>query len=177
MKKRTALILAAVLAAIYPLAAQSLKPSAEAPKADGVVADGEYSFTEAYKDMTLHLSLSSDGKVLYVALAAPTSGWVAVGLGSLKMDGAFMVLGYDKAGKAEVSEETGKGRRHSPNSDRRLSSQAVREADGKTTLEFSLPASSHAAGASLRMILAYGRRDDFTSFHAQYAPAEISVTR
>ncbi|HOX14014.1 MAG TPA: DOMON domain-containing protein, partial [Spirochaetales bacterium] len=118
-----------------------------------------------------------DGRTLYAALEAPTTGWVSVGLGSLRMDGAFMVLGYDAAGTAAVSEETGSGRRHTPNPARILTAQAVRETAGKTVLEFALPAAPHAAGSSLKLILAYGRRDDFTSIHARYAPVEVPISR
>jgi len=174
---RIAAILAAAFAFAAPLTAQSLAPSSKTPVADGSAAAAEYSYTGVDRDMTLHLSLSKDGKVLYVALEAPTSGWASVGLGALKMDKAFLVIGYDAAGKTAISEETGSGHRHSPNTDRRLASQAVRESAGKTTLEFSLPAAEYASGTSLRMMLAYGRRDDLTSIHARYSPAEVPITR
>ncbi len=175
MRKRGIAILALSLVAAA-LEAQVLSPTSNAPSADGLVRDGEYSFRGTYRDMTLHLSLSRDGSVLYVALEAPTPGWVAAGLGSLRMDGAFMVMAYDEAGKKVVSEETGSGRRHSPNPVRKLASQAVLESGGRTTLEFSLPAAAYISGGSLRMILAYGRRDDLSSMHARYSPAEIPVS-
>lgn len=174
---KLAVLAAAVLAAAAPLAAQGVAPSPKTPAADGTVSPGEYSYTSAQKDMTVHLSLSPDGRTLYAALEAPTTGWVSVGLGSLRMDGAFMVLGYDAAGTAAVSEETGSGRRHTPNPARILTAQAVRETAGKTVLEFALPAAPHAAGSSLKLILAYGRRDDFTSIHARYAPVEVPISR
>ncbi len=168
---------AAVLAAASPLAAQGLAPSPKTPAADGTVSPGEYSYTSVQKDMTLHLSLSADGGTLYAALEAPTTGWAAVGLGSLRMDGAFMILGYDAAGTAAVSEETGSGRRHTPNPTRMLTARAVREIAGKTVLEFALPAAPHAVGSSLKLILAYGRRDDFSSLHARYAAVEVPISR
>ncbi len=127
--------------------------------------------------MTVHLSLSADWKTLYAALEAPTTGWAAIGLGSLKMDGAFLVLGYDAAGTPAVREDTGRGRTHAPNPDRVLTAQAVRETGGRTILEIALPAAPHAAGSSLKLILAYGRRDDFISLHAAYAPAEVPIAR
>jgi hypothetical protein len=93
------------------------------------------------------------------------------------MDGAFMVLAYDAGGEAFVSEETGKGHSHSPNAEKRLLASAVREADGKTILEFSLPAGSFVSGTGLKVITAYGRRDDRTSFHARHAAQEIQLAR
>ncbi len=174
---KLAVLVAAVLAAAAPLAAQGLAPSPKTPAADGTVSPGEYSYTSAQKDMTVHLSLSADGGTLYAAVEAPTTGWVAIGLGSLKMDGAFLVLGYDAAGTQAVREDTGRGRAHAPNPTRVLTAQAVRETAGKTVLEFALPAAPHAAGSSLKLILAYGRRDDFTSIHARYAPLEVPISR
>lgn len=174
---KAAAFLPAALAAAAPLAAQTLAPSDKAPAADGTVAPGEYSYSSVQKNMTIHLSLSADGKTLHAALEAPTTGWTAVGLGSLKMDGAFLILGYDAGGAASVREDTGKGRRHAPNPNRVLSAQAVRETAGKTVLEFALPAAPHAAGSSLKLILAYGRRDDFTSTHARYAQVEVPISR
>lgn len=174
---KLAALAAAVLAAAGPLTAQTLAPSPKTPSADGTVSPGEYSYTSAQKDMTVHLSLSADGRTLHAALEAPTTGWTAIGLGSLKMDGAFMVLGYDAAGVPAVREDTGKGHRHTPNPTRILTAQAVRETAGKTTLEFALPAAPHAAGSSLKLILAYGRRDDFTSIHARYAQVEVPIAR
>ena len=174
---KLAVLAAAVLAAAAPVAAQTLAPSPKIPAADGTVSPGEYSYTSTQKDMTLHLSLSADGKTLYAALEAPTAGWAAIGLGSRRMDGAFLVLGYDAAGTAAVREDTGVGHRHSANPNRILTAQGVRESGGKTTLEFALPAAPHAAGSSLKLILAYGRRDDFTSIHARYAPVEVPISR
>lgn len=181
MNRRTILKLAAfaaaVLAAAAPLAAQTLTPDARVPASDGTIAPGEYSYTSAQRDMTLHLSLSADGKTLYAALEAPTPGWAAIGLGSRRMDGALLILGYDAAGVPAIREDTGVGHRHSPNPNRVLTAQAVRESDGKTILEFALPAAPRASGSSLRMILAYGRRDDFSSIHARYASVEVPIGR
>ena len=174
---KPAALAALVLAVSAPLTAQTLAPSPKAPAADGMVSPGEYSYTSAQKDMTLHLSLSADGRTLYAALEAPTTGWVAVGLGSTRMDGAFMVLGYDAGGTPAVREDTGRGHRHTPNPDRILTAQAVRETPGKTVLEFALPAAPHAAASGLKLILAYGRRDDFTSIHARYAQVEVPIAR
>ncbi|HSV56260.1 MAG TPA: DOMON domain-containing protein [Magnetospirillaceae bacterium] len=179
MKRRTIPWLAALAAVVLasPLAGQSLGPSARKPAADGFAGAGEYSFTAIRQDMSLHLSLSEDRGTLFAALEAPTTGWVAVGLGSLRMDGAFMVLGFDAAGQVSVREDTGVGRRHSPNPERRLTAQAVRESAGRTTLEIALPAAPFISGAGLRLILAYGRGDNFTSMHASYAQIEVPLAR
>jgi len=89
------------IALMTAVSAQTLAPSALKPVADGLFGAAEYSLTGSYNGMKLGTSLSADGKTLFVALEAPTAGWVAVGLGSLKMNGAFMVLAYDKSGTPE----------------------------------------------------------------------------
>lgn len=174
---KAAACLAAALLLSAPLFGQTLSPSPNTPVADGRVGPGEYTFTSVRKDMTVHLSLSGDGRILYAALEAPTTGWAAVGLGSLRMNGAFLVLGYDAGGVPSIREDTGSGHRHTPNPNRVLTAQAVREASGRTVLEFALPSAPYAAGSSLKLILAYGRRDDFASIHARHAPLEVPISR
>jgi len=175
MKKLLVFAAAALISAsVY---AQGLAPSALLPVADGMLGTAEYSHSALYGDMTFAASLSADGKTLYAALSAPTTGWAAVGLGSLKMDGAFMVLGYDDNGKTAISEETGKGHGHKPNADKRLSAGAVRETSGTTVLEFALPVAGFLDAGTLKMLVAYGRRDNFTSIHAKYRAIELPLVK
>ncbi|MDP2790725.1 MAG: DOMON domain-containing protein, partial [Rectinemataceae bacterium] len=173
-----------LFAMIGPLAAQPagqayplLKASAHVPVADGVVASGEYAWQATLKDMKLALSLSADSSTLHVALEAPTAGWVAVGLGSLKMNGSFMVLAYVDKGSAAVSEQTGIAFGHKENASKILRSQAVQEANGATVLEYSLPATAYTAWPSLKLIVAYGRPDNFSSKHVKYEVAEIGFAK
>lgn len=176
---RFALILALAALAL-PASAQELRIAASgaaAPIADGRIAAGEYATSFERNGIKAWVSLSADGATLYAAIEAPTAGWVALGLGSLKMNGAYMVLAYDASGTPFVSEETGVGFSHRPNADKRLLASAVKEAGTATTLEIALPAKGLADGASLRMLLAYGTRDDRTSKHSLYATAELPVRR
>jgi len=174
--KRIALLVAAMIAAVS-VGAQELRPSSAIPTADGVVNPGEYSMTTDRNGMRLGLSLSADGSTLYAAIEAPTTGWVSVGLGSLKMNGAFMVLAYDNAGEAFVSEETGAGYGHKPNTVKRLSASAVKEAGASTTLEFAVPAAGLADARTVKLILAYGKKDDRSSKHSKYASVELPIKR
>ncbi len=175
--KRIALVVAAMIAAAVSAGAQELSPSSAAPAADGVVKPGEYSVVVDRNGMRLGLSLSADGSTLYAAIEAPTTGWVAIGLGSLKMNGAFMVLAYDNAGEAFVSEETGAGYGHKPNPGKRLSASAVKEAGASTTLEFAVPAAGLADARTVKLILAYGKKDDRSSKHSKYASVELPIKR
>lgn len=176
--RRTSLLLAGLLSlAALPLAAQELAPQAAAPRADGVAAPGEYAYEASYAGMRLGAALSPDGKTLYLALSAPTKGWVAIGLGSLKMDGAHMVLGYEAPGKAVVSEEKGKGHSHSPTEDKRLLTSAVKEGAGSTVLEIGLPLAGLESQGKIKLLIAYGARDDLRSPHSKYGSFELPLRR
>lgn len=155
--------------------AQTLSPSAKVPTVDGVLDPGEYAVSGNYGGMTLGASLSSDGKTLSVALVAPTTGWVAIGLGSSRMHNARMILAYDANGTGAVSEETGMGHGHKKAADPKLLAGRVLESDGKTTLEFAFPAAGYTDGASLDLILAYGGRDDFVSRHQKYTVVKLPL--
>jgi len=154
-----------------------LKASALVPVADGIVGTSEYSWHGTLKDMKLSLSLSADNSTLYVALEAPTTGWVAVGLGSLRMNGAFMVLAYVNKGAAVISEQTGAGVGHKENKTKALLASAAREANGASVLEYSLPAAAYIAWPSLRLVAAYGRSDNFTSMHAKNEAGEVAFVK
>ena len=156
---------------------EPLSPGAAAPQADGTVETAEYPWQATVGDMQLWLSLSADWSTLHVALRAPTAGWAAVGLGSLKMNGAFMVLGFDDKGKQSVSEQTGVMFGHTENKNKVLLKSAVLEKDGTTTLEFSLPAAGRLSQGSLKLVLAYGRQDNFTSKHARYAAVDVPLKK
>ncbi len=174
--KKSILFLTVFLGLLMATAfAQGLPPSANKPVADGIIAKGEYARTVSGAGMNLSLSLSSDGKTLHVALEAPTTGWVAVGLGSLRMDGAFMVLAFDASGTMTISEQTGTGNRHKPNEVNKLSAGFVKETGSNTTLEFSLPVAEYLKDASLRMIMAFGQKDNLNSLHSAYAPIDLKL--
>ncbi len=176
--KRVVFVMVALMAAASAASAQDLVRSSAAPSVDGIAAAGEYSTWFDRSEIRVGLSLSADGSTLYVAVDAPTAGWVAVGLGSLKMDGAYMVLAYvEDSGTVFIGEETGYGRSHRPNAEKRLRASAVREANGRTTLELALPSAGLADGASLKALFAYGRRDDRITKHVRYITAELPIVR
>ena len=164
-----------LLAIIVPGFSQIIPAGSAAPVADGILKQDEYAQLDTYQDMRLGRSVSTDGKTLYFALEAPTSGWVSIGLGSDRMDGAFMILAYDDGTNAIVSEQTGTGHRHQPNATKKLLTSAVKETSGKTVLEFSLPATEYAGTSSLKMLMAYGKQDNFTSIHQRFVPLQVEL--
>lgn len=169
------MFVAAVLVnlAVFASFAQILPAGAMAPKADGVLSPSEYPAVKTGAGMSLGVALSNDEKTLYLAVQAPTAGWVALGVGSLRMDGAFMVLAFDANGAQTVSEQTGKGHGHSPNATKKLISAAVKEANGMTTLEIALPSAGYTAGDAVKLIFAYGGADNLNSMHRGFSSAEV----
>ncbi len=139
--------------------------AAQAPVLDGVIAEGEYRFVETKSGIRLASSLSADGSTLYVAVSGATRGWVAFGVGSPRMNGAYMILGFQETGgRTAISEETGVGHSHRPNA-QRVATAVVREQDGVTTLEASFPAAAFVQNGQIQAIAALGNRDDLTSLH------------
>jgi hypothetical protein len=173
-KNKVALIAAIVLACavVWPLAAQ-----AKEPVADGVMNPNEYAIAFEKQTMKLGFTLSADKSVVYVAIQAPSAGWVSVGLGSTRMNGTYMVIGYDAAGKSVISEETGTPSGHKTNSTSILKTKAVKEAGGQTTLEFSVPAAKFLKGDKIDMIIAYSDKDDLVSFHGKFAGLTVQFKK
>ena len=154
---------------------QVIPAGSAAPVSDGILKPSEYIQIDTYQDMRLGRSVSTDGKTLYFAVEAPTSGWVALGLGANRMDGAFMILSYDDGKNAVVSEQTGRGHSHQSNASNKLLTRIVKETSGKTVLEFSLPSSDYTGITSLKMLLAYGSQDNFTSMHQRFVPLQADL--
>ncbi|MBU0926134.1 MAG: hypothetical protein KKA67_00135 [Spirochaetes bacterium] len=140
--------------------------SASVPTLDGKLSASEYADVQEQGGITVAAHLSDDGSTLYVAVSAPTKGWVAIGVGSTRMDGSYMILGYSIDGAQSVSFERGKGHSHSP-APAPGAKAALTEVDGVTTLEASFPAASFVKDGKLPTIAAYGNKDDFRSIHAR----------
>jgi len=137
---------------------------------DGVAHPNEYSFSQGFGPLTLSANRTAD--TLYLAVAGKTSGWVAVGLGSPKMNGATIFMGFvDGDGKVQFKAQAGAGHAHTDAaksvSDTVISS-AITEAGGTTTLEIALkPGPYITSGQSaLDLIFALGGGKSFTPVHS-----------
>ncbi|HUW69967.1 MAG TPA: hypothetical protein VMX33_07010 [bacterium] len=157
----------AILAALMLAGACAWGQTADGslPVPDGRLAQGEYKTVQTMNGITIAGTLSSDKTTLHVAVSAPTQGWVAIGLGSLRMNGAFMVMAFDNAGKPSVFYELGSGHSHAPATASDIRT-AVKETAGVTTLEIALPASAYVKAGSLQMIAAFGTKDNIRTMHA-----------
>jgi len=141
---------------------------------DGTISESEYETVEVKNEFTIAARLSDDKTTLYAAVKGPTTGWIALGLGTLKMNGSFMTLGYVADGKFSVSFERGKGYTHAP-TPAPGAEAVVSEIDGVTTLELSLPALSYVKNGMLQVIAASGTKDDFKTKHTRRAALELKL--
>ena len=138
---------------------------AQDPIVDGTVQSSEYKYVQSKDGMNLGAKLSADGKTLFLSITAKTSGWVSVGTGSAKMDGAFMVIGYVTGSTPNLLYQLGKGHAHSATSPSDVTAKVVETAAG-TTLEVSLPAGKYVKGGEADILVAYGKQDEVRGRHA-----------
>ena len=164
-----ALVLTAALAS-----AQNLPPSGSAPTLDGVVSANEYSLSVPVGKITLSASRTAD--TVYLAVSAPTTGWVSVGFGSQLMDGAELFLGYVAGGKPSFSQQLGAGHGHGQLAKQLEVRNALREAGGVTTLETAFKAGDVVGGKKeLWVLVAYGADDSFASYHLARGSVKIQL--
>lgn len=142
----------------------------EAPSVDGTVADGEYPSAAELSGVTLHAG-EWDGS-LFVAVVGESSGWVAVGFNSRRMDGAHIIIAYDAGDSQSIQEHTGTGHRHRRTQDGIALQSAVLESDGVTVLEVEVALDDVRDGSSqnVELITGYGARDNVTQYHSFRTP-------
>jgi len=146
---------------------------------NGAVKSSDYSFSQTYDELTLYVNRTSS--VLDVAVVADTTGWVAVGLGSLTMDGATIFIGFmGLDGKVSFKPQAGSGHsHHDVGADVRATiiSFAIKETAGKTTMQLALrPAAYIKPGQSiLPIIFAFGTRKSFLPLHAFHGALSLPL--
>jgi DOMON domain len=160
-------------------AQDTLRVSSRRPTVDGTVTRNEYSYSRDF-DQQLTLYASRTPTTLYLAVVANTAGWVGVGLGSPRMDGADIFMGFVRGGKAIFKPQVGRGHSHrdAPKEVKTaVESYALRERGGKTTLEVALKASAYIRRGqpSLDMIFAMGDRPSFTMYHSYRGATSLTL--
>jgi hypothetical protein len=155
---------------IMAFAGAALVVSAD-PVVDGKVDPGEYAHSRTLLGDKLVLSwqVGPDGG-LFVAVSAHARGWVAVGLGSAKMEGSTIYIGSVGAdGTPTFSEDAGKGHGHAPASKKTADRSAVRQDGEWTTVELHVPAASLPfQGSSTPFVAAYGGSKNLTFWHGLF---------
>ena len=171
--KLAASVAVLLLLGAFSLTAQgTLSQTKTGPTVDGVIGPDEYSLSADSRDMKLVLSWTGD--TLSVGVSGQTTGWVAVGLGSSRMNDAVMYIGYVNGDQGQLKVQKGAGHRHADLDSAAPARYALGEAGGRTTLEVSLKASDFIAPGQkqLDVIYAMGGAKSFASMHkARYATA------
>jgi hypothetical protein len=131
-----------------------------------------------------------EGRDLRVRIAAPTTGWVAIGFEpSSAMKDANMIIGHVDGGNADVEDHFGTRRTahasdESLGGSRDVTEVSGTEEDGQTTLRFTIPLDSGdeydqplSPGSTHTAIFAYGPdgADDYTTYHAARGSLEIDL--
>jgi hypothetical protein len=179
MKQRPIPLLCVILLAVTSAAGAQGIPllgiTAAPVKVDGVFGDKEYSLVSNAAGMKLGLTRTAD--TLYVGLSAPTAGWVAVGLGSAKMDGAVMYIGFVTGDTTELKIQKGTGHRHADTDAGTPSQYAMKETGGQTVLEFAMKASTVIVKGqkTLDLVVAMGSADSFASMHKARAGFAVGL--
>jgi hypothetical protein len=177
---------------VVPTEASETTSVAEVPaatwQADGVISEGEYAHETTIGDVNLWWS--SDAEFLYLAMEAPTTGWVAVGIDPVnRMQGANYVFGAVVDGQAMIWDAFGTapvGNTHPPDEELGGTNDIVAyagvEEDGVTRFEVQIPLDSGdefdkllEPGGTYAVIVAVGASDSFDARHTSRAVGSITL--
>jgi hypothetical protein len=173
--KRFILVASFIAAAALGLSAQSsLTKTDKLPTVDGSIANGEYQYESSVSGMKVLATLGTDGN-LYLAIEAPTSGWVALGVGGKVMNGSRLFFGAMQADKSAFVEKLGRGHFYVDAKDLVVTKWAVKSSESSTTLELVLPASAAVWKGQVNLIFAYSSSPDFTTRHKARGATSLTI--
>jgi hypothetical protein len=149
--------------------------SADSPEIDGIISPGEYSLTVELPRGMLYLNRTRE--VLSIALQSELDGWVAVGLGSQRMNQASIYIGYVDSGEQVFARQLGRGHSHRDSPVAEPTDVRLKENQVGTVLELSFPRSAFVQEGSttLSLIVACGNRDNLDSYHSMRRGLEIGL--
>ncbi len=157
-------------------------------QADGAISDGEYEHEATVSEVRLWWR--NDDEFLYLAMEAPTTGWIAVGLApENRMQGANFIFGAVADGEAQVWDAYGTaptGNAHPADEELGGTNDVVDyagvEEDGVTRFEVQIPLDSGdefdkalEAGQTYPVIAAVGPSDAFDALHTSRAGGSITL--
>jgi hypothetical protein len=166
--------------------APTLAPAGAGWAADGKIGEGEYPHSATIGQMRLWWR--NDGRHLYLAVEAPTKGWVAVGLDpEQRMQGANYLIGAVEQGVAKAWDAYGTapvGASHPPDEElggrNDILAFAGVEEGNLTRFEFQIPLDSGdkydkplKPGATYKVIVALGGGDGYNQPHTFRGAGEI----
>jgi hypothetical protein len=150
---------------------------------------GDYSHGIAVGDM--HFLWTPREDSLDIKLEAPTKGWVSIGFNpetGRTMKGANLILGFVRAGKAEVVDHYGTMKDKHKDDDKiggqtNISNVSGSEVNGKTEIAFTIPLdSADAKDAALSLdgdsivLMAYGKSDRIVLKHKFRAILSLNLS-
>lgn len=169
-------------------------PTSPAPivgsRADGMIADGEYDAEATFGQV--RVLWSNDAESLYLAMEAPTTGWVSVGLDpETRMKGANYIIGAVVESEAKAWDAYGTapvGASHPPDEElggtNDIAAFAGVEEEGNTLFEIQIPLDSGdqydktlVPGQTYAIIVATGGSDEFNSRHTSRASGQITLNK
>jgi hypothetical protein len=174
MKRLAAISYIAFVVASGAFAQAALSKSSSLPKVDGVIAASEYQYSGAVSGMKIYATLGSDD-MLYIAVEAPSSGWVAAGVGGLVMNGSRLFLGAIQDGKPAFIEKAGVGHFYTDAKELVVKKWLVKTTGDLSVLELSLPSSAALWKGQINMIFAYSKSSSFSSKHSARGSLSFTV--
>jgi hypothetical protein len=113
--------------------------------------------------------------MLYLAIEAPTQGWVGLGVGGLVMNGSRLFLGVVQDGKPAFVEKLGKGHFYTDAKDLVVKSWSVKTEGGKTVMEISLPSSAALWQGKVNTVFSFSKSPKFDTRHAERGSLSFTV--
>jgi hypothetical protein len=174
--KRLAIVALIALALIGGAFAQAtLTKTSSLPTVDGAIGASEYQYTGTVAGVIkVSMSLGSDD-MLYIAVEAPTSGWVAAGVGGLVMNGSRLFLGAMQDGKPAFIEKAGVGHFYTDAKQLVVKKWSVKTSGEDTVLELELPASAAVWKGQINAIFAYSKSPSFSVRHSGRGAISVTV--
>ncbi len=147
-------------------------------------------YGNTYTKEDVEFTWSTEGDLLEMSIAAPTTGWVAVGFEpEAAMKNADIIIGYIENGEIFLRDDFGDGYT-SHSSDESLGGSddvsiiSGEEDAGITQISFSIPLGSDdefdkflESGGTFKVLLAYGSddADDYNGMHSWVETFEITI--
>jgi len=156
-------------------AQDSLEVSEDSPEIDGIISPGEYGLVVELPRGVLYLNRTRE--LFSIAVQSELDGWVAVGLGSGRMNEASIYIGYVDSGEQVFAKQLGRGHGHNDAPVAEPTAVRLKENQTGTVLELSFPASDFIPrnSTTLSLIVACGRRDNLNSYHSMRRGLEIDL--
>ena len=113
--------------------------------------------------------------MLYIAVEAPSSGYVAAGVGGLVMNGSRLFFGATQNGKPAFLEKAGVGHFYEDAKEVVVKKWAVKTKGEDTVLELSLPSGKALWKGQINAIFAYSKSPSFDSKHVARGALSFTV--